>query len=113
MSAPKIIRLSGLVTVEEIPRRSWLLRGRINDESLTSAYGWVGLITEPIPGRCEVKGHLARNGYSMKPSEYRAVQRYIEQLGFAYGEYQRMDSDGKLRIAHEITRDSRIAQKTD
>lgn len=103
----------GLITVEKILRPCWLLRRRINDKSLTSPYVWIATVTEPLPGRCEVKGYLARKGFSMIPSEYKTVQNFIEGLGFEYGEYQRMDSAGNARIAHEITRDSRIAQKTD
>ena len=111
MSEPNIILEVGPITVEEILLPSYLLRCREDEESLTSRYVWVATVAQTGRGRCEVKGYLARDRCSMNLSQRHGVTQVIERLGFSYGEYERRGKDGKSRIAHEITRSGRIAQK--
>jgi hypothetical protein len=103
MSLPKFAIEDGLITVEEIVRRSWLIRKRINALSPTAPYGWVATMMQgESPTECEVKGYLARQGFEIIGEDYRALKRIGEQLGFEVGRYERVDDDGDFRILHEI-----------
>lgn len=103
--------VDGMITVEEILRRSWLIRRRINDDSLTSEYGWVcTMVQDEDPRRCTFKGYVARDAYPFKSEDYQALERIARQLKFARGGYERVFTNGRLRVAHEVN--DEIAQKT-
>lgn len=103
MSLPKLAIEDGLITVEEIVRRSWLIRKRFHGLSRTAPFGWVATMMQgEIPTECEVKGYLARQGFEIVRDDYRALKRIGEQLGFEVGRYERVDGDGDFRIFHEI-----------
>jgi hypothetical protein len=103
VSLPTFAIEDGLITVEEIVRRSWLIRKRFHNLSRTAPYGWVATMMQgEAPTECEVKGYLARHGFEIVRDDYHALKRIGEQLGFEVGRYERVDDGGDFRILHEI-----------
>jgi hypothetical protein len=103
MSLPEFKIVDGCITVEEIVRRSYLLRWRVDEKSLTGPYRRVATVVQSeIPEECEVKGFLAVQGFEIVGDDYRAMKRICERLGFEVGRYERVDEDGDFRILHEI-----------
>lgn len=96
MTSQIVVVEGSLVTVEEILLRSWLIRGRMDDKSLTSRYGWVTNLVETADRTCEFKGYLSRDR-AMTPEEFAIVHRLGQRLGFEKGSYERRASDGNLR----------------
>lgn len=104
--------MDGLITVEEIVRRSWLIRKRIDAISETAPFGWVATMVESgEPSVCEIKGYLARPGQELTGEDHHALRRIGEQLDFEIGRYERVDDHGRLRAAHEVRRHHRSVQK--
>jgi hypothetical protein len=93
----------GLVTVERIPKPSWLVRCRVHDEALKAPYRWVMTFTESETDAkvCEVKGYLARKGEGLTKSERELVAEIIAELGFNSWVYDRVNNEGDLKASHK------------
>ncbi|WON74208.1 hypothetical protein [Nitrosospira sp. Is2] len=106
-SLPNFVIVKDLITVEPILRPSWLIRRRIDGNSLTAGYVWVCTMAQTEdPDVCTVKGYLARDDYPMDPSERRALYEIGRELNFLKCEYERVDESGKLKAIREIRRKS-------
>ncbi|PTR17519.1 hypothetical protein C8R31_101683 [Nitrosospira sp. Nsp2] len=106
MSLPDdFVIVDGLITVEQLVRRAYLIRKRFDDTSLTGPYGWVmNMVESEQANVCEIKGYLARLGFEVTGEDHHALRRIGEQLEFQLGQYDRVDNAGQFRARHEIRR---------
>ncbi|SHL09740.1 hypothetical protein SAMN05216428_10163 [Nitrosospira sp. Nsp11] len=112
MSLPdNFVIVDGLLTVEAILQPSWLIRRRVDENSMTSPFVWVATIAQAEIGY-EIKGYLAKDEYPMVLSERRAMKRIVSQLGFSSGGYGRADKNGAERVSHAFEQGGKIAQKS-
>ena len=103
MSLPdNFVIVDGLLTVEKILRPSYIVRRRIDTNSLTSPYVWVATIADMDDRRCEIKGYLARENCNMNLSERRAIKRIVAKLNFLDCGYARADPLGGERMEHKF-----------
>jgi hypothetical protein len=101
----EFVIVDGRITVEQIVRRSFLLRKRYDDKSLTGPYGWVmNMVESEQANVCEIKGYLSRMGFEVTGEDHHALRRIGEKLEFDLGQYERVDALGRLRAAREIRR---------
>jgi hypothetical protein len=92
--------VAGRVTAEAITQPSWLLRNLVDSgKSLTSPYDAVCTLVQISDTECELRGYISHTK-TITGELRKSLQEIAKTLGFKKLTYERMDSQGGIRITH-------------